>query len=195
MPRPKCVYRMAGQDLGEREPQSKYGRVPLPPNTVSPRWRFAAIVLAVLLAVVAVLPFALTYQSTSTETRVQWRQYSIPGGPSSQNSTFVAPGTFCPRPTPVGPIVFALNWSSSGGVPIIHVRVWTVLATNSPPGWEPDLLYTSNSGTSGFGTFNPVPYCGQSWTVDDNATATTIVTVTMALAYNYTATSTEHWLP
>lgn len=148
-----------------------------------------------LLVIVAILPFVLTYQSTSTEIRVQWHQYRIAGGPGSQNSTFIAPGTFCPSSTPHGPTFFAVNWSSSDGVPLVHVRVWTVLATNSPPGWEVDLLYASSSGTSGFGTFDPLPTCGQSWTVDDNATATTSVTVTMVLVYNYTATTTEHWFP
>jgi hypothetical protein len=140
--------------------------------------------------VVAILPFVLTSQSTSIETRVQLHQYSVPGGQGSQNYTVVAPGTFCPSSTPVGPTFFAVNWTTSGGVSLVHLRVWTVVAPQNI-----ELLYVSNSGTSGSGTFNPIPSCGDSWTVDDNATAPTTVTVTMALTYNYTATTTEHWIP
>jgi hypothetical protein len=173
----------------------KYGRIPLPPKAVSPRWRFAAVVLVVLLVVVAILPFVLTSQTTSVETSVQWHQYSIPGGPGSQNETSVAPGTFCPSSNPVGPVLLAVNWSTSHDVPLVHVRVWTVLPLESPPYWGVDLLFQSSSGTSGSGTFNALPACGQVWTVDDNATAATTVTVTMVLVYKYNSTSTTHLFP
>jgi hypothetical protein len=167
-----------------------YGKVPLPPKAVSPRWRVGAVILIVVLAVVAILPFVLTYQASNTETAVQWHQYSFPGGPGSLNYSQVAPGTFCPWHTAVGPILFTLTWLAAHGVSLVHVRVWTVV---NPPNIT--LLYVSSGGSSGSGSFNPLPTCGQSWFVDDYAMAATTVTVTMVLVYNYTATTTEHWIP
>jgi hypothetical protein len=164
-----------GPESGDGSP--KYGRLSLPPKTVSSRWRAAAVVLVVLLAIVAVLPLVLTHQSTIVDTRVQWQEYAVPGGPGSQNETYVVPGSICPRSNPAGPVLIAVNWPTSNAAPLVRVRVWTVLPLDTPPFMEIELLFQSNNGTSGSGTFNPVPTCGQAWTVDDDATAATPVAV------------------
>jgi len=170
-----------------------YGRLEENPKTVSRLWAAATMVLAILLVVVAVLPFVLTRQSTSVETRVQWHQYSVAGGLGVENVTVVASETYCPISTPMGAVLFALNWTSSSTVPVENVRVWTLVSTDTAPYWKGEVLYQSGSGTSGFASFNPLPLCGAAWFVDTNATATTTVTVTMALTYNYTTTTVEHW--
>jgi hypothetical protein len=107
--------------------ESTYGRVQSTKRSrpVPATWRYAAIVLVVLVAVLLILRYALTHAVTRTQ--VNWFRFSAPGGPrtAGSNLTKIPPDTFCAPSNAVTVGLFSMTWSASNGTRVADVRLWT----------------------------------------------------------------------
>jgi hypothetical protein len=167
---------------------------------VSPGWRVAAVVLAVLVIVVAALPFALSRETTVTQSEVVWHEYTLYGGPEAGalNSTDVAPGTFCPQHTPSSMAFLSVSWGvESANAQLNDFQWW---ASNTSPGGqpkgEPGLVFSQkNSSAGGTVDLDPFDVCSYLWILAVEATVSITVDVTITLEYNYSTTVTTSPYP
>lgn len=168
-----------------------YGRVP-PPRLTKPvpgGWRYAAVVLAVLVVVLLILPWALAH--TVTRSQAEWFHFSViegPGAPLGSNFTEIRPNTFCAPSDAVSVGLFSMTWTASGGIRVTDVRLWTP----DPDLPFPNILYlyhgyNESSGGTSFESPYPVP-CGNMWVLDVDSPVSVTISAVMTLAYNYTAT-------